>query len=1008
MTKKQEPKFIHSKNMKENRYILSFIIFLLGSLSIHSQTHSDLRTTVEEALVSLKPEHLAIGEIKLDTLLLEKGNKLVVQMNDKFSYLPFRKELVKRAYDTIRSILPPDLKKKKLFILTSGYEISELIPFADNRKRFEIHCERPIVSPIKCHYLPTKGLLNRHIALWQSHGYYFEQSLNRWEWQRARIFETVEDLYTQSFVMPFLTPMLQNAGAYVFSPRERDTNRHELIADNDNADTYFETGTEKVKWENGGTGFAHTVSVYTGTRNPFDDGSFRQTKTTTDPRKEIQAHWYAPIPQTGKYAVYIAYRTVKNSTDDALYTVYHKGGKTQFKVNQSMGGGTWIYLGHFDFAKGENAHVELSNLSRKNGKTVTADAVKIGGGYGNIARRVDDSHIDENPGNSSINYSYTTSGYPRFTEAARYWLQWAGFPEKVYSPSQGKNDYTDDYKCRGEWVNYLAGGSDILPDSSGLNVPLDLAFAFHSDAGTTKNDSIIGSLGIYFTGKGRKTYGKNTPRQVSRYLTDVVLTQIADDIREIYEPEWIRRGMWNKSYFEARVPEVPTMLLELLSHQNFADMRYGLDPRFRFLVSRAIYKGILKFIAEQNDYEYQVQPLPVNHLRTEFIGTHEIKLAWRAVEDPLEPTATPEKYIVYTRIGNGAFDSGTLVSDTSYTKGIIPDSIYSFKVTAVNSGGESFPSETVSLCRCSQEKGTVMVINGFDRISAPDSFEIDTLMAGFDTRKDFGVPYLYDISFIGEQYEFRRNIPWIDDDAPGFGASRADYETRIIAGNTFDYPYIHGRAITNAGYSFLSASDDAATDQLVALNDYRIVDLILGKEKQVKIGRGVTDRAFKTFPESLQTIIADYCENGGNIFVSGAYVATDLWDNGDVNETDKRFANEILHYTWRTGQASVSGQVKPAASPFPAFDTLHVEYHNTLNENCYAVESPDGIEPFGKGSYTIQRYGENNIGAGIFYRGQRYNTCILGYPFETIKTEKQRNELMNAILSSFDQTITHQ
>ena len=119
-------------------------------------------------------------------------------------------------------------------------------------------------------------------------------------------------------------------------------------------------------------------------------------------------------------------------------------------------------LGHFDFAKGENAHVELSNLSRKNGKTVTADAVKIGGGYGNIARRVDNSHIDENPGNSSINYSYATSGYPRFTEAARYWLQWAGFPEKVYSPSQGKNDYTDDYKCRGEWVNYLAGGSDIL------------------------------------------------------------------------------------------------------------------------------------------------------------------------------------------------------------------------------------------------------------------------------------------------------------------------------------------------------------------------------------------------------------------------------------------------------------------------------------------------------------------------------------------------------------------
>ena len=107
MTKKQEPKFIHSKNMKENRYILSFIIFLLGSLSIHSQTHRGLRTTVEEALVSLKPEHLAIGEIKLDTLLLEKGNKLVVQMNDEFSYLPIieKDESIEVSQFTLKEVI---------------------------------------------------------------------------------------------------------------------------------------------------------------------------------------------------------------------------------------------------------------------------------------------------------------------------------------------------------------------------------------------------------------------------------------------------------------------------------------------------------------------------------------------------------------------------------------------------------------------------------------------------------------------------------------------------------------------------------------------------------------------------------------------------------------------------------------------------------------------------------------------------------------------------------------
>ena len=295
-----------------------------------------------------------------------------------------------------------------------------------------------------------------------------------------------------------------------------------------------------------------------------------------------------------------------------------------------------------------------------------------------------------------------------------------------------------------------------------------------------------------------------------------------------------------------------------------------------------------------------------------------------------------------------------------------------------------------------------MVINGFDRISAPDSFQIVTLTAGFNTRKDFGVPYLYDISFIGEQYEFRREIPWLDDDNPGFGASRANYETQVIAGNTFDYPYIHGQSIVNAGYSFLSSSDEAITEQLVPLNDYRIADLILGKEKQVNIGRGVAKATFKTFPEALQKVIADYCNEGRKLFVSGAYVATDLWDNGTSNESDKKFANEVLHYTWRTGQASISGEVKPAASPFVLFDNLPLEYFNTLNEKCYAVESPDGIEPFGKGSYTIQRYGENNISAAIFYRGDNYDTCIAGYPFETIKTQTQRNAFMQAILSTFE------
>ena len=141
------------------------------------------------------------------------------------------------------------------------------------------------------------------------------------------------------------------------------------------------------------------------------------------------------------------------------------------------------------------------------------------------------------------------------------------------------------------------------------------------------------------------------------------------------------------------------MLLELLSHQNFADMRYGLDPRFRFTVSRAIYKGMLQFICSQYHMDYIVQPLPVDNMALKMAGENEIELTWQPVADPLEPTANAEKYIVYTRIGDSDFDNGVLVDKNTYRTALPAGMVCSYKVTAVNKGGESFPSEILSAGR---------------------------------------------------------------------------------------------------------------------------------------------------------------------------------------------------------------------------------------------------------------------------------------------------------------------
>lgn len=972
---------------------------LLPQISNAQELSADVRQKIGNLLDNVALKEISVGRVKIDSVAVE-GKTLQLFANMNCAYIPFREDNVAEIYQGVAALLPAEFAKHELQIWTNKRCIEDLIPQALRSKKdkkakvFNPAVSKPLVTNVSAPYAPTNGLQDKHIALWQSHGWYYEQELSRWEWQRARIFQTVEDLYTQSYVLPFLVPMLENAGANVLMPRERDVNTAEIIVDNDGMltgkSTYLEKTGDKPWLQGNGVGFAHLRNQYKGMENPFKEGTFR-TVETIKKGHESKVEWTPEIPSDGRYAVYVSYQTLPNSADDALYTVYHKGGETQFKVNQQMGGGTWIYLGTFGFDAGKGSgKVVLSNRSAKAGKMITADAVKIGGGMGNIARGENDE----------------ISSYPRFCEGARYWLQWAGVPDSVYTVSKGKDDYGDDYKCRGIWVNYLAGGSSVNPEEEGLNIPVNLAFAFHSDAGTTLNDSIIGTLGIYQTDAYDGKFSNGASRYLSHDMTDLIQSNIVNDIRALYEPNWSRRGMWNRSYYEARVPRVPTMLLELLSHQNFADMRYGLDPRFRFTVSRAIYKGMLQFLASQYGTDYVVQPLPVDHMAVRMVGDNEVELTWQPVEDALEPTAKAEKYIVYTRIGNGDFDNGTLINGTSYRAAIPTGQVCSYKVTAVNKGGESFPSEILSVGRAFQSKGEVLVVNGFDRISAPADFVApapgDKEFAGFLDDQDHGVPYVQDISYIGQMREFRRAVPWMDDDASGFGDSYGDYETKVIAGNTFDYPSVHGAAILKAGYSFVSCSDEAVESGLVALKDYPVVDLILGKECQTKMGRGgVTPLQYKTFTQPMQQAIADYCGQGGNIFVSGAFVGTDLWDNrlAAPEEADKKFATEVLKYKWRVGQAAKMGKVKTVASPFPSL-TGEYTYHHELNEDSYVVEAPDAIEPATKDAYTVMRYSESNLSAGVAYQGD-YKTYIMGFPFEAVRTEAEREALMNAVLNFF-------
>ena len=962
------------------------VFFLCLTLGVNFLSAQDIERNVKERLTDYFGRYTATAKIstpKLKSIDIDYERKTIaIHASESFAYQPFRPETVEAVYNQVKELLPGPVHYYRLTIFADGKPIEELIPniYRNKKKdkeRMSLKTDYKGAAWVKNISRPneiSRGLQDRHIAIWQSHGNYFKNDKNEWGWQRPRLFCTTEDLFTQSFVLPYVIPMLENAGAIVYTPRERDTQKNEIIVDNDtpNASLYLEVGSKKAHWAAAPIkGFAQKKAIYRDGENPFTDGTCRFIPTERKKKNKDQAfaEWVPTLPAKGEYAVYVSYRTLPNSVSDAKYLVFHNGGVTEFKVNQKIGGGTWVYLGTFEFDKGNNNYgmVVLSNESSEHG-VVCADAVRFGGGMGNITR------------------GGKTSGLPRYLEGARYSAQWAGMPYEVYAGRKGENDYADDINTRSNTINYLSGGSVYNPQQPGLGIPLEMTMALHSDAGCSKTDELIGSLGIYTIDFNNGKLNTGIDRYASRDLADILLTQVQKDIYSSYNLSWTRRSMWNRNYSETRLPATPSTIIELLSHQNFADMQLGHDPNFKFTVGRAIYKGILQFVAGQHDKEYVVQPLPVSNFAIRFgKKKNTLELSWKGENDPQEPTAQPREYIVYTRIGYGGFDNGTLVSKTSHTVKIEPGLVYSFKVTAVNRGGESFPSEILSAYKAKRERERVLIINGFDRVSGPaviNTFD----KAGFDLEQDPGVPYLSNISFSGAQIGFDRAQAGKEGEG-SLGYSGRELEGMKIAGNTFDYPFVHGKAIQAAGkYSFVSCSDEAVENGTVTLEDYPVVDYILGMEKEDPAHKVY----YKTFSSAMQRFITSYCQSGGNLFVSGAYVGSDM----SGTQGNREFTEKILKYGYQNSMTDkssnrINGLGRTITIP------------RTPNETSYAVPAPDCIVPVDT-AFPVFTYVPGNQSAGIAYKGN-YRTFVLGFPFESIQSEADRATIMAGILGFFTQ-----
>jgi hypothetical protein len=959
------------------------------------------------------------GNTKIDSFYLDDNAKNIeIFFNPGLSNSPLREEDIEIAKTNFRKHIGKRFKKYNVEFYIKNNKLSSFIP---NLYRKNLHLDstrftfaknrKPIIT--RNYKLPPQyGLLNYNLALWQSHGRYYDAKQDRWKWQRAKLHSTVEDLLPMSYVIDYLAPMLENAGAYVFIPRERDINTNEVIIDNDGSSGSSEIQLPSFfKIDTLLNGFKLKDTIF-NFDNPFALGTYLKIYPVSSKTASIK---YIPeIPESGIYAVYISWGPSECSLVNC--TVNYSGGFKDFKIDQTMGSGTWIFLDYFYFEKGknlDNGSIVFTGIS-----PFTVDAIKIGGGMGNVARKPSSESMPniwslsgskqsfQNDNIAKLNpdiFKWKTSNLPRYTEGARYFLQYSGIPDtSVFSLTKGKNDYNDDYQSRPQWVNYL-NGSEKYPfskDLIGLNIPIDAALAFHTDAGKAYGDTIIGTLAIYSSDKPGNTFPSSQSKMTSRDLADIIQTEIVGDISENIGIAWNRRAIWNRPYNEAWRPNVPTMLLELLSHQNLNDMQYALDPRFKFVVSRAIYKGFLKYLSFQNKREYVVQPLPIDGFNISISdkNNRKIRLNWKPNIDKKETTSHATAFIIYMREDGKGFNQGLMTKDSFIDIKLSEfNKIYSFKVTALNEGGESFPSEILSVGLTDKNDKTALIVNAFDRICSPSVLKEDSF-SGFSYWKDMGVPEYHDLSFIGYPYDFDFNNPWTDDDSPGWGASYSDHEGEIIAGNNFDYSYLHGKSILKSGYNFTSISDEYFERKKFLPNEFQFVDFIFGEEKTTVPVLGFKNDDFMIFTDGIKRNIKNLVDNNIDIFITGAYIGSDFSINNDT--ITKKFVAEVLHYKWRTNMASKTGIVKNTDT---VNDFFTGEYHfNTeLNEHIYMVESPDGIEPESIDSYTCFRYRDSGVGAAVAYKGN-YKVVALGFPFETLKSENERNSLMRQVINFFE------
>ncbi len=722
-------------------------------------------------------ENVSVSNASLDFLTAEAIIDQIYHTVSPLGYRNFHVEAqdpsTPGVFRPLSAYLPP------ITVPPKGEATGVLMPEADPTPR---PASQP---PVEALGRPQGALTGKTIYISAGHGWQWTGS--GWRTQRPPYPDSsmdydgpiIEDHNNAEVVNQYLVRYLWNAGADVWTARERDMNAFESIVDNDAA------------------GFS--ISGAWGT---VETGGYsnRYLQAATGSVGTATATWTSePVPADGIYGLYVWYVPGPDRTRDAHYTVYHAGGATELTVDQLHHGQTWRYVGHFPVRAGERLVVRLSSRSSTPGRVVVADAVRLGGGW------FDNSDLASNGGPVKTDAPYGANK-PWWEIAAYYNVQRLGIDPDDFS-------YFNDVVARPMWARW-----------EHANTGDDAVFiSWHTNGYNGHNITTRGTVSFIHSFKAVAG---------SADLRHAVHRELINDIRAGWDPSWVDLGEASRDLGELRElwdsngnNAIPGVLLEIAYHDHATDTDALKDPRFALISARAVYQGIVKYFGP----DLPLLPEPPTHLVVRNDGPSQIRVSWRP--SPVDGVGlmghAAESYRVYTSRDGLGWDNGREVFGTETTlTGLQEDESIFVRVTAVNGGGESFPTPVLAARVSSDGVAKVLVVDGFDRID--------------------------------------RHGLIIEDDSI-YGLNARLFPDQI---NSFDYVIQHGQ---NIELPFDSAVNEAIADGDLGLASYGAVDWILGEESTVD----------HTFDATEQAVVAAYLEQGNALFVSGAEIGWDLVAHGN-------------------------------------------------------------------------------------------------------------------------------